>query len=797
MKWVLYSLFILSCSTGSGKSACVNHYELWASSQISHCTGASAYSVIDYVMQMTGACNCLGAHLHFSTTVSYGSGASGIDGIDGANSVAASADGNHLYVAGFLDDALALFQRDQSTGELVFIEAYRDGVNGVDDLWGARSVALSGDDNQVYVAGFYDHALTVFQRSTTTGRLTLLEAHRDGVNGVDGLDGANQVVVSPDDNHVYVTGLNDNSVAVFSRDATTGALAYVEVQRDGVSGVDGLDGAYSLTLSPDGSQLFATGIYDDAMAVFTRDTTTGVLTFQEVHLSSTSGLDAPYSVTISPAGDHLYVAGLISDSLALYERDTAMGTVTYVESYQDDVSGVSGLDAPWAVTVSADGYNVYTAAYFDDAIAVFQRDQTSGVLTFVEAQSDGVSGVNGLDGARSLGLSTDDNFLYAGGYLDGAVATFQRNQGAGLVFVDAQVDGSYDVDGFNGASSVMVSPDNAHLYATGLGNDSLVVFERDATTGLLTYVETQSNDETGVLGLSGVRSLALCSDGEHLYAAGYHDDALTVFQRDATTGALTFVELQQDGVSGVDGLDGARSIALDSGGSHLYVTGFYDHALAVFQRDATSGALTFVEVHQDGFSGVDGLDGAWSVTLSSDDSHVYATGFEDDALAVFQRDQTTGTLTFVEVVRDGVNGVDGLDGTRSVRVSADGLHVYASGFYDDALAVFQRDQTTGSLTFVEVLRDGVNGIAGLAGAWSLGVNSADTYLYAIGYGDQAVTVFGRDGTTGTLTQAEIHQNGVAGVSGLSRAMSVAVSPDSGYLYILGQDGLSLAVFTVL
>ena len=43
----------------------------------------------------------------------------------------------------------------------------------------------------------------------------------DGVGGVDGLWGAHSVTVSPDGSHLYAAGQLDNAVAVFSRNSTT------------------------------------------------------------------------------------------------------------------------------------------------------------------------------------------------------------------------------------------------------------------------------------------------------------------------------------------------------------------------------------------------------------------------------------------------------------------------------------------------------------------------------------------------------------------------------------------------
>ena len=442
--------------------------------------------------------------------------------------------------------------------------------------------------------------------------LTFVEVHKDGVGRVDGLDGADSVTVSPDGSHLYAAGFDDDALAVFSRNSTTGALTFLEVQKDGVGGVDGLSGARSVTVSPDGSHLYAAGFDDDALAVFSRNSTTGALTFLEVQ--------------------------------------------------KDGVGGVDGLDSTRSVTVSPDGSHLYAAGQGDNAVAVFSRNSSTGALTFLEVQVDGVGGVDGLWGAHST-------------------------TGA-LTFVEVHKDGVGGVDGLSGARSVTVSPDGSHLYAAGYLDDAVAVFSRNSTTGALTFVEVQADSVGGVDGLDGARSVTVSPDGSHLYAVGYYDSAVAVFSRNSTTGALTFVEVQVDGVAGVDGLDAATSVTVSPGGSHLYAAGQLDNAVAVFSRNSTTGALTFVEVQKDSVGGVDGIDGALSVTVSPDGSHLYAVGYYDSAVAVFSRNSTTGALTFVEVQVDGVAGVDGLDYAYSVTVSPDGKHLYVAAWIDDAVAVF-------------------------------------------------------------------------------------------------------------
>ena len=155
-------------------------------------------------------------------------------------------------------------------------------------------------------------------------------------------------------------------------------------------------------------------------------------------------------------------------------------------------------------------------------------------------------------------------------------------------------------------------------------------------------------------------------------------------RRNATSGRLAFVEALLDGAGGVEGLAGAWSVATSPDGAHLYATGRDEDALAVFRRDPANGRLTPVEVVRDGLMGIDGIAGPWLVAVSPDGAAVYVAGTNDGALAVFARDPASGTLAFVE------RHANGLAGARGVTVSPDGRHVYATAVGDSAVAVFRR-----------------------------------------------------------------------------------------------------------
>ncbi|MFN6464896.1 MAG: beta-propeller fold lactonase family protein [Nostoc sp. DedVER02] len=364
------------------------------------------------------------------------------------------------------------------------------------------------------------------------------------------------------------------------------------------------------------------------------------------------------------------------------------------------------------------------------------------ILNFVEVQKNGINGVDGLDGSFSTTISPDGKFLYASGYDDSAVAVFERNLQTGkLSLVEVQKDNTDGVDGLANPEDLTISPDGKFLYIPGYGDSAVAVFERNLQTGKLSFVEVKKDDTDGVDGLGGVAAVTISPDGKFLYTSASDDSAVAVFERNLQTGKLSFVEVKKDDTDGVDGLGGSFFTAISPDGKFLYTSASDDSAVAVFERNLQTGKLSFVEVKKDDTDGVDGLAKVSSVTLSPDGKFLYAAGFGDLAVAVFERNLQTGKLSFVEVQKDDTDGIDGLSGVTHLTVSRDGKYLYASGLGDSAVAVFERNLQTGKLDFVEVQKDDTDGVDGLAGASYVTLSPDGKYLYASGSDDSAVAVF--------------------------------------------------------
>lgn len=160
------------------------------------------------------------------------------DGLYGAWAVAVSPDNYNVYVASKYENSVAIFYRDPATLEYRYYGKVTDGVGGVDGLAGAAAIAVSPDGYRVYVLGQYENAIAVFERWASTGELNLLQVLRDGEGGVDGLATPTGIAVLPDAPHagrVYVSSYADNSLAAF--DPGYPGLDFVNVWKNGDPGV--------------------------------------------------------------------------------------------------------------------------------------------------------------------------------------------------------------------------------------------------------------------------------------------------------------------------------------------------------------------------------------------------------------------------------------------------------------------------------------------------------------------------------------------------------------------------------
>jgi 6-phosphogluconolactonase (cycloisomerase 2 family) len=733
---------------------------------------------------------------------------------------------------------VAVFNRSLATGGLAFTQILRDGVGGITGIESVSSVTLSPDGKQAYATSATAKAVAVFSRNAATGRLAEIQVVKNGVGGVDGLDGASAAAVSPDGKQVYTTADQDNAVTVFARDAATGKLTFRQVLKNGDLGINGLGGASSLALSPDGKYVYATGTLSNAFTLFTRDATTGQLTAVQTlfdGLDQVDGLAGARSVAATPDGEHVYVAGAVDNALAALVAPNRAPVL--------DRTGVMALTAitnaaavnPGTLVsaiIASGGLGRITDADLQDpnGIAVTAVDNTHGDWQFTadggtlwtnfgtpsatEARllpTDVNAAIRFVPAAGFVGCVTngitfrawDRSTWISGGTADASQAGGSTAFSAAVATAEITVTDTHLVygmlvdNGVDKAAGEALSPDGTSLYVASSNTSTLSVFGRDPGTGRLSFLQLQADGAAGVEGLSGVSSVTVSPDGRHVYAAAYDSGTVTVFRRDAGTGMLTFLQVIREGVGGVDGLTGASGITVSPDGKSVYVAGHLRDTLAVFSRNLTTGGLTYLQEFVDNTSGVDGLNGVQDVVVSPDGKFVYAAGSQEDEVPFFARDLKTGALTYIDRIKDGRKGVQGIGGVTSLALSSDGLYLYATGGATGQVGVFQRDAATGGLTFVQELKDGGGGVDGLAGASDIVLSPDGGHVYVTGRTNGTLVDFRRDPVTGRLSLQQVLHEGVQALKGLGNPAAATVSPDGKWIYVAAYKDKAISIFAAL
>ncbi len=371
-----------------------------------------------------------------------------------------------------------------------------------------------------------------------SGGLSFVE-YAPSIPGLNqGLRGPEEVAVSPDGLNLYTASTIEDSIGVFTRNPVSSALTFLEVQEDGVGGVDGLRNATGVAVSPDGNCVYGTGEQDEAVAVFDRNLVTGALSYIEM-----KNANVPQTVAVSPDNKHVYVLGAQGSSNApgevyVFGRTPPACALTFVEGETGDVDGL-GKGAE-AMAISADGAHVYVGGSFYDgkdtqgAVNVLDRSALTGQLTFVEREYNGVGGVERLTGVSGLAVSPDGGSVYATSRTDDSIVAFTRNPVTGaLTFLEYQKDGG-GIDGLHGGWGVVVSPDNAYVYVAGRSDEAVAVFRRDTTTGRLRFLEVKRDpyiDPPNEV-LQSPSGIGLSPLGDSLYA-GSRRKGVTVFAADS------------------------------------------------------------------------------------------------------------------------------------------------------------------------------------------------------------------------------------------------------------------------
>ena len=334
------------------------------------------------------------------------------------------------------------------------------------------------------------------------------------------------IAVAPDNRHVYV-GAADGTLAL-ARDSATGALE-VAGRFPPMTG--------PLEVAPDGLSVygrrpeFQGGL--PLVSAYHRDPATGALEAVPVSGWRTSGRVA--DVAVSPDGATVYATDLFGDELAIFSRAVPSGALTFMGA----APAAPGVTEPKGLVVSPDGRWLYMGAQSSGP-------DGSGRVVRYERQPDGTLAVAqvadcGTCTGDTLALSPEE-WLYVGAPGLSALRWDPTTGELGALGSGPWVSlGGHEP----GGAGLAVASDGA-LYVADTWEDKL--HQARPTADGFEFVRTYRDFDGGVQGLRDLRSIALTPDGSHLYAAAgpFRADksgTVAVFSRDPASGDLTFASL--------------------------------------------------------------------------------------------------------------------------------------------------------------------------------------------------------------------------------------------------------------
>ena len=411
--------------------------------------------------------------------------------------------------------------------------------------------------------------LTQAQIDYLDGSGNLLQVHKNGIDGVEGINNPKAIVASPDGKYVYVAGSTTESpnidrVSRFEVDASTGLLKFSGILSSQNEDGDDFRQIGSLRIDASGKYLYA-------LAQWGKE-------------DNCSYWDTDHSKC------------LYTGSVVVFDIDSSTGEINFLSSVKNGVGGVEGLASPFdefgvGLLLSPDEKNLYATSRSD--LVSFSRDSTNGNLSFlgVHKGDDDTGGSIDMDGYSYMAASPDGESIYVGGSYANQISVFKRNVETGVLEFSKAISGTGNIYG------ISITPDGKYLYA--MAPDSwgkIFVFEKDVNTG--EFVESPIS-----VGSKENTDIAISGDGKYLYTTGSRDvgsysdpdqirysGALFMHEIDSATGDLKVVSAEINTLGGITGLgvhisywDQTNIITLSPEGDRIYLAGAGENSVVVFK----------------------------------------------------------------------------------------------------------------------------------------------------------------------------------------------------------------------
>lgn len=438
--------------------------------------------------------------------------------------------------------AVAILKRNAATGELSAAGCLSsDGTNGTDgasgictpsaSLLGADGVTVSPDGRTVFVTANASASVVAFAREPSTGALTRIGCFQSTTRpgspcgAANVFEGSDELLAGADGSTLYAASPFEGTLSALS--APAGSPGAESGSSTGTNAA-----ATSASSTPPSSAALA-ALFTTPTSVFTANPCIAVNGF-DGSCAVGIAMQGVSSLTLSPDGKELYAVASTSHAVDEFQPSASQPLAEVGCLKPEAPHGLCAssdvLKDPTQLAVSPDGHNVYVADSADGAgrIDILTRNPETGALSggrsscidfkppppkLEEGEGEGEGGEEGGESHSNPHAEAEQQLKEA------------EKQAAEAEAADPcqRVPGLLDV------THVAVSGDGSAVYA--FGTDSAVSFARDASTGALTETGCAGEEDSRctALPLKDLEAAAVSPDGRQVYVLSSHGDAVLAF----------------------------------------------------------------------------------------------------------------------------------------------------------------------------------------------------------------------------------------------------------------------------
>lgn len=301
-----------------------------------------------------------------------------------------------------------------------------------------------------------------------------------------------------------------------------------------------------------------------------------------------------------------------------------------------DVKVAARLENPTYLTISANNRHLYS---------VVKEGELGGVTAFSINDNGELTVINSqlLEGSPPCHVSVDtkNNYVFSTNYHKGSVESYLLNKEDGSVQTAVSIikhEGSGPDPRQEKAHThyAGLTPDEKYLAVVELGIDALITY-KVSENGSLEKVNLQP-----LKAGSGPRHLAFHPNGKYAYIMTEFSSEVIVLNYHPESGHFTEIQyistLPEDFKENNQG----SAIHISADGRFVYAGNRGHNSIALFQVNQESGELSFVERTS--------TEGDWprDFVIDPSEKFIVASNQESSNIVLYSRDESTGRLTLLQ-----------------------------------------------------------------------------------------------------------------------------------------------------